>query len=101
MWLELDIIVAPTTLITSGQRSRHFGPSSSSKNDAATLQPVIAALCMRQKSICECCGIIGQKADALIIRGQKTLPPILRRNINQSNSLHGEEPKEPPREWNS
>ena len=60
----LDIIVAPTTLNTSGQRSRHFGPSSSIKKDTASLQPVITALRMRQKSICGCCGSIGHKADA-------------------------------------
>ena len=30
----------------------------------------------------------------------KFLPPSLRRKINQFNSLHGDEPNEPPREWN-
>ena len=49
----LEMIGAPTTLSTSGHRSHHFGYSSSSNNDATTLQPVIAALRMRQKSICE------------------------------------------------
>ena len=91
----------PKTLTTSGQRSHHFGPSSPRNNDAATLQPFIAAICMRQKSICECCGRIGHKADACIIRGPKLLPLSLRRKINQLNALHGDEPKEPPREWNS
>ena len=52
----LDMIGAPTTLTTSGHRSHHFGSSSSRKNDATTLHPVIAALRMRHKSICECCG---------------------------------------------
>ena len=33
----LDMIGAPTTLNTSGQRSHHFGPSSSSNNYASTL----------------------------------------------------------------
>ena len=89
------------TLTTPGQRSHHFVPSYCSNNDAATLQPVIAALRMRQKMICECCGRIGHKADACIIRGTKFLPPSLRRNMNNSNALHGEKPKEPPREWNS
>ena len=56
---------------------------------------------MRQKSICECCGRIGHKADACIIRGPKFLPPSLRRKMNQFNALHGDEPKETPREWNS
>ena len=49
----LEMIGDPTTFTTSGQRSHHFGPSSSSNNYAATLQPVIADLRMRQKSICE------------------------------------------------
>ena len=43
----LDIIGALTTLTTSGQRYHHFGPSSYSNNDATTLRPVIAAICMR------------------------------------------------------
>ena len=93
----LEIIGAPTTLTTSGHRSHHFGPSSSRKNDATTLQPVIAALRMRQKSICECCGIIGHKYDSCIICGPKFLPPSLRRNMNQFNALHGDEPKETTR----
>ena len=37
----LDMIGAPTTLTTSIHSPHHFGPSSSSNNDAATLQPVI------------------------------------------------------------
>ena len=49
----LEMIGSPTTLTTSGQRSRHFGPSYYSNNDSATTQPVIAALSMRQKIICE------------------------------------------------
>ena len=48
----LEIIGAPTTLTTSGHRYHHFGPSSSSNNDAENLQPVIADLHMIQKSIC-------------------------------------------------
>ena len=63
----LEIIGAPTTLTTSGHRSNHFGPSSSSNKYATTLQPVITALRMRQKSICECYEIIGHKDDACII----------------------------------
>ena len=88
-------------MTTSGHRSHHFVSSSSSNNDATTLQPVIAALRMRQKIICECCGRIGHKSDACIIRGPKLLPPSLRGKMNQFNALHGDEPKEPPREWNS
>ena len=97
----LDMIGAPNTLTTSVHRYHHFCPSSSSNNDEATLQPVIAALRMRQKSICECCGRIGHKADACIIRGPKFFPPSLRRKMNQFNALHGDETKEPPRESNS
>ena len=43
----------------------------------------------------------GHKADACIIRGPKLLPPSLRIKMNQFNALHGDEQKEPPREWNS
>ena len=95
------MIGAPTALAIPGQSSHHFVPSSSSNNDAPTIQPVIAALRTRQKSICECCGRIGHKADACIIRGPKFLPPSLRKKINQFNSLQGDETKEPPRERNS
>ena len=95
------MIGAPNTLITSGQRSNIFGTSSFSNNDAATVKTFIAALCMRQKSIYECCERIVQKADACIIRGPEFLPPSLRRKMNHFNELHGDEPKEPPRERNS
>ena len=97
----LEMIGAPTTLTTSGHRYHHFGSSLSINNDATTLQPVIAALRMRQKIMCECCGRIGHKADSCIIRGPKFLPPSLRRKMNPFNALHGDEPKEPPRECNS
>ena len=40
----LENIGAPTTLITSGQRSHHFGPSPDINNDTATLYPVIVYL---------------------------------------------------------
>ena len=91
----------PTTLNTSGKRSHHFGPSYFINSDAETLHPVIAALRMRWKIICECCGRIGHKADACIICGPKFLPPNLRRKMNQFNALHGDEPNETPRKWNS
>ena len=94
------MIGSPTTLNTSVQCSHHFSPSFSSNNDAATLQPIIVVLRMRQKSICECYGRIVHKADACIIRGPKFHPPSLRRNMNQFTALHGDEPKEPPRECN-
>ena len=47
------MIEDPTTLTTSGERYHHFGTSSSVINDTSSLQPVIEALHMRQKSICE------------------------------------------------
>ena len=49
IYCYLEMIGDPTTLTNSGHRSHHFGPSYYSNNDAATLQPVIAALRMRQK----------------------------------------------------
>ena len=84
------MIVAPTTLTTSGQRSHNFGPLSSINNDAKSLQTVIKDLRMRQKSIYEYCGRIGHKANSCIILGPKSLPPSLRRNMYQFNALHGE-----------
>ena len=90
-----------TSLTTSGQRSHHFVTLYSINNDTAYLQPVIADLCMRQKSIFKCCGSIGHKADACILRGPKFLPPSLIINMNKFNDLRGEEQNEPLREWNS
>ena len=95
------MIGSPTTFTTSGRRSNHFRPSSSRNNYVATLQPVIAALRKRQKSVCECCGTIGHKADSCIISGTKFLPPSLRRKINQFNAIHDDKPNKAPREWNS
>ena len=63
IYCYLDMIGDPTTSTASGQRSHHFSPSSSIKNDAASLQPVIAALRTREKSICECFGRIGGQTD--------------------------------------
>ena len=97
----LEIIVTWNNLTYSGQISHHFGPSSSTNNDAATIQTVIADLHIRQEIICKRCGIIGHKAYACIKGGPKFLPPILRRNINQFNALHGDEPTNPPIERNS
>ena len=88
----IDMIVDPTTFTTSGQLSHSFIPVSSINNDTESLQPVIADLSTRQMIISEFCGIIGHKADACIICGPKFLPPSLRRNINQFNALHGNEP---------
>ena len=46
LYCYLEIIGAPTTLTTSGQRSHNFGSSYSNNNYSAYLQPVIAALRM-------------------------------------------------------
>ena len=97
----LEMVGAPTTFTTSGQRSHHLNSSCYRKNDAATLQPVIKSLRNREISICECCGRIGHKSDACIICGQKFLSPNLSRKMNQFNALHGDEPKETSIEWNS
>ena len=64
LYSYIETIEAPTTLTTSGQNSHHFGPSSSTNNNTSTIQPVIAALHMRQKIICEFCVSIGHKANA-------------------------------------
>ena len=101
LYCYLEMIGYPTTLNTSDQKSYYFGSSSSINKDTEFFQPVIAALHMRQKSFWKCCGRIGNKADAYIICGPKFLPPSLIRKMNKCNSLHGEEPSETPREWNS
>ena len=95
----LEIIGDPTTFTTSGQRSHHFSPSPSVKNYTAYIQPVIADIRTKKKIICKCCGIIGHKADACIICGPRFLSLSLRRKVYNFNSLHGDEPNEPPREW--
>ena len=51
LYCYLEMIGAPTTLTTSIQRSHHSSPLSSTINDTATIQSVIEALCMIQKSI--------------------------------------------------
>ena len=95
------IIGSPTALTTSGQNSNHFVHFSSTNNDTATLQPVIENLLTRQKSIFECRGRIGHKANACIICGPKLIPPSIIINVNQLNYLNGNELTEQPREWNS
>ena len=52
LYRYLEMVVAPTTLTTSGLRSHHFGPSYYTNNGTETLQPVIVALFIRQNSIC-------------------------------------------------
>ena len=64
IYFYLEMIGAPNTLTISGQRSHHFGPSSSTKNDTENLQTFITALLIIQRSIYELCGSIGHKADA-------------------------------------
>ena len=63
LYRYLEIIGSPTIFSTSGQQYRHFGPSYYINSDTETFQSVISALRIIQKSICECCGIIGHKAD--------------------------------------
>ena len=46
LYCYLYMVVAPTTLTASGQRSRHFVTSSYTNNDTETLQTVIADLRM-------------------------------------------------------
>ena len=94
------MIGATIVLTTSGQRPHNFSPSSSINNSATNINPGLAALHMRQKSICECCGIIEHKANACIIRGPKFLSSSLKINKNNFNVLHDDEPNEIPREWN-
>ena len=88
----LEINGAPTTLTTSSQRSRHFGPLYSINNDIETLHTVIAFPRVLQKTICKWCGRIGHKSYSCIICGPKFLPPSLIRNMNQLNNLFGKEP---------
>ena len=101
IYCYLETIEAPTKLTASGQRSCHFFPSYSTNNDTATFQPVIEAIRMIKKSSCGLCGSIGHKADAYIICGPKCLPSSIRRNMDQFNALHADEPTYLPREWNS
>ena len=100
IYCYLDMIGDPKTLTTSDQCFHHFGHSSSINNDTASIQPFISCKWMIHNSICKCCGRIGQRAYACIIRGPKLLPPSLTINMNQLNNLHGEEPNEPTRVWN-
>ena len=55
---------------------------------------------MRQEIICECCGRIGHKSDACIIRGPNFLTPSLKRKMKKLNDLHGDKPTGPPIDWN-
>ena len=86
---------------TSVQRSHHFGTSTSTNNDTGNLKPVITDIHIRQKNIYKCCGILGHKADAYIICVPNFLPPILRINMKQFNSIHHYEATGPLIEWNS
>ena len=61
IYCYLKMILATATLTTSGQRYHKLSLSYFIKNDTASLQPVIAALRTRYKSIYKCCGIIGHK----------------------------------------
>ena len=100
LYYYLEMIGYQSALTTSVQRSHNFGSSSSTKNDSETLQTFILALRMRQKSICKCCGRIGHRADSCIIRVPNFFPQSIRKNMNHFNAIHGDEPTDPPREWN-
>ena len=63
----LELIGASNDLAYSVKFSCNFGTSSSTNNDTASIQPVIAALRVRHTAIFECCVIIGHKVDACII----------------------------------
>ena len=91
------MIGAQTDLTPSYQLSQTFSSSSSNNNDTEYIHKSIAALCVRQNIIYECCGIIGHKSDSRIINGPKFPPPSIMIKINQSNALNGDEPDEPPR----
>ena len=65
-----------------------------------SLHPVIEAICVRHKTICELCGIIVHKADSCVISGTNLLPPRLRINMNKFDALHGNKPAGLPRKWN-
>ena len=101
LYIYLEIIGHPTTLTTSGKLSNHFFPLSSTNIDTATLQTVVEALRIRQKNIWEFYGRTGHKVDACIISGPNFLPPSLRRNMNQFNTLYGNESNDPLLECNS
>ena len=96
LYLYIEMVRSPTTLTTSDQHSCYIYTSSSTNNDTASLQPVIAYLRMIQKIICKLCGRIGHRDDACIIHGPKLFPPIIIIKMNQFNALHGDEPTEPP-----
>ena len=95
------MIGSPNHLTSLVPRSHPFGVSFSTNNDTTSLQPFISYLCVRQKIICKQCGMIGHKDDSCIFCGPNFLSPSLRINRNKSNALYGDEPAEPPREWNN
>ena len=97
----LYIIRAPTILTTSGQSSHNFGTYYSIKNDTVNLHSIVVDLHMWLKIICKCCGSILHYSDACIIRGPKLLQPIIRRDMNQYKSLHGDETTHPTIECNN
>ena len=69
------------------QRSHIFGPSSSTKNDTATLQPVISDTHVKQKTSYECCIIIGHKSDACIICGLTSSHTVVEDKLNSSTQF--------------
>ena len=73
----------------------------SKKNDTNYLHLFNAYIIGRKNIISECYGRIGHKYDSCIICGRRFLPLIIRRKMNQFNALHGDNPTEPPQEWNN
>ena len=100
LYFYLEMIGFPTILATSGHCYHNFSPSYFINNDTSTLQTGIVSICMRQKSICEFCERIGHNPDDRIIHCPKFTPPSLIIKMNQFNAHIGDEPTDPPREWN-
>ena len=95
LYCYLEMIGYPTTLNASDHLYHNFGLSYYTNYDTSNIQPVIAASCMIWKSICECRGSIGHKADDCIIHGPDFLPPSIRLNKNQFRAVHDDEKTEP------
>ena len=96
LYRYLEIFGSPTNLNSSGQRYHNCGDSYFTNNDTSILWKFIAGLCVRQKTIFECCGIIGHKDDACIIYAPIFLPKIIIIKISQFNALDGDKTTEPP-----
>ena len=101
LYFNLESIGYPTNLISSGQRSHHFGTSSSTNNYTSTLHPPLTDTRIRKKVIWKWCGIFGHKDYHYIICRPKLLPTSIRIKINYINNIYGNEPIKTPRYWNN